>query len=112
MTVEELFARFPEIPRDLRDEPALAAFADACGPLLAVTHKPSNCAVEYDAGNHYYLKLISPLGIYGYGLASREQTLGTVAAAAEQARADLRAFEASLRPAEVAANEVRGPGCD
>lgn len=112
MTVDELVARFPEIPRDLWGEPALAAFAEACEPLLAVAHKPSNCAVEYDAGNYYYMKLISPLGIYGYGLASREDTLAQVRALAERARADLPGLAASLLPADVAAREVRGPGCN
>jgi len=29
MTVDELFARFPEVPRDLRDEPVLARYVDA-----------------------------------------------------------------------------------
>lgn len=111
MTVDELLARFPEIPRDLRGEPTLAAFAEVCGPLLAQARKPSNCAVVYEAANHYYLKLIVPLGIYGYGLASREDTLAQIAALTEQARADLQAFARSLLPAEVAAQEVRGPGC-
>ncbi|HLI28825.1 MAG TPA: hypothetical protein VKZ60_17305 [Chloroflexota bacterium] len=111
MTVEELLARFPEIPRDLRDEPALAEFAAVCGPLLAQARKPSNCAVSYDAANHYYLKLIVPLGIYGYGLASREETLAELTTLAARARADLQAFAASLLPADVAAREVHGPGC-
>jgi hypothetical protein len=111
MTVDELLARFPEIPRDLRDEPVLAEFAAVCGPLLAQARKPSNCAVAYDVANHYYLRLIVPLGIYGYGLASREDTLAQIAALTARARADLEAFAASLVPTDAAAREVRGPSC-
>ena len=44
MSVDELFARFPEIPADLRDEPVLAELAAACGELLAVAQRPSNCS--------------------------------------------------------------------
>jgi len=36
MTVDELLARFPEVPRDLRDEPVLAEYVKAFGPLLRV----------------------------------------------------------------------------
>ena len=51
MTVDELIARFPEIPPDLYGEPALAQLAAGCGDLLRVAQKPSNCAVQYDAGD-------------------------------------------------------------
>ena len=43
MTVDELLARFPEVPRDLRDEAVLAEYAHALGPLLRVARKPSPC---------------------------------------------------------------------
>ncbi len=111
MTVDELIARFPEVPADLRGEPALAELAESCGDLLRVARKPSNCAVQYDAGNHYYLKLISPLAIYGYGLAKREKVLQQVQDLVDRRRADPRGFAASLLPADTAAVEVRGPGC-
>ena len=41
MTVDELLARFPEVPRDLRDEPVLARYVDAFGPVLRHAVKPS-----------------------------------------------------------------------
>ena len=111
MTVQELVARFPEIPRDLHAEPVLAELAEACGPLLAVARKPSNCTVQYDAANHYYLKLISPIGVYGYGLMPREKLLAQLRALVDQQRTDPQGFAASLLPAGTAASEVRGPGC-
>ena len=78
MTVQELCARFPEIPADLREEPALAELAERCGPLLAVAHKPGNCSTGYDAGNHYYMKLVSPIAVYAYGLATREKVVSGI----------------------------------
>src|SRR2546428_4818661 len=46
MTVDELFARFPEVPRDLRDEPVLAEFVRAFGAQLRVAQKPSPCVAQ------------------------------------------------------------------
>src|SRR5713101_2651592 len=43
MTVDELLAHFPEVPRDLRDEPILAEYVKAFGPLLRLAQKPSPC---------------------------------------------------------------------
>jgi hypothetical protein len=43
MTVDELLLRFLEGPRDLRDEPILAEYVKAFGPLLRVAQKPSPC---------------------------------------------------------------------
>ena len=43
MTVDELLARFPDVLRDLRDEPVLAEYAAAFGPLLRLATKPSPC---------------------------------------------------------------------
>jgi hypothetical protein len=34
ITVDEFLARFPEVPYDLRDEPVLAEYIAAFGPLL------------------------------------------------------------------------------
>ena len=34
ITVDEFLARFPEVPRDLRDEPVLAEYVAAFGQLL------------------------------------------------------------------------------
>lgn len=111
MKVRELVQRFPEIPADLHAEPALARFAEACGPLLRQAVKPSNCSTQHDASNHYYLKLVGPLAIYGYGLASRDKVLGQLQDLAGKAEADPGAFAASLLPAEVSPREVKGPGC-
>ncbi len=111
MTVQELVARFPEIPKDLHQEPVLAELAEACGPLLAVARKPSACATQYDAANQYYLALISPMGIYGYGLARREQVLQQLQELVDRQRADPAGFAASLLPSNTVATEVRGAGC-
>ena len=111
MRVSELIARFPEIPADLHQEPVLAELAEACGPLLAVARKPSACATQYDAANQYYLALITPIGIYGYGLAKREKLLQQLQDLVDRQRADPAGFAASLLPANTVAAEVRGPGC-
>jgi hypothetical protein len=111
MTVDELVARFPEIPSDLHDEPALAELAARCGDLLAVAQKPSNCTVQYAAGNHYYMKLVGPLAIYGYGLAKREKVVQQLEELVARHRADPGGFATTLVPAGTAAAEVRGPGC-
>jgi hypothetical protein len=111
MTVDELIARFPEIPPDLSGEPTLAQLAACCGDLLQVAQKPSNCSVQYDAGNHYYLKLVGPLAIYGYGLAKREKVVQQLQDLVDRQQADPGAFAASLLPAGTVATEVRGPGC-
>ena len=111
MTVQELVARFPEIPQDLHREPLLARLAEACGPLLQVARKPSNCTTQYDAANQYYLKLIGPLAIYGYGLSTREKVLGQLQVLLDRQQADPAGFAASLLPANTARAEVRGPGC-
>jgi hypothetical protein len=112
MTLNELFQRFPEIPRDLRDEPVLAEFAGTLGDLLRQARMPSNCSREHDAANHLYLKLVGPLSIYGYGLSTREGVLAEIRALVEQHRADPASFAASLVPGDAASREVRGPGCD
>src|SRR2546428_370621 len=43
MTVDEFLARFPEVPRDLRDESVLERYVVAFGPLLRLAQKPSPC---------------------------------------------------------------------
>jgi hypothetical protein len=112
MTVQELLTRFPEIPADLHREPLLARLAEACGELLARARKPSNCSPEHDAANHYYLKLIGPLSLYGYGLSSKEKVRSQLQELLDRQRADPEGFPASLVPAGSAEREVRGPGCD
>ena len=46
ITVEEFIARFPEVPRDLRDEPVIAEFVRAFGSQLRVAQKPSPCVAR------------------------------------------------------------------
>src|SRR2546429_9951509 len=78
MTVEELFARFPEVPRDLRDEPVLAEFVRAFGSQLRVAQKPSPCVAQAGAGEaepHFFTRLVNDLAAYGIGLARRDRTL-------------------------------------
>src|SRR2546430_11039051 len=78
MTVDELFARFPEVPRDLRDEPVLAEFVRAFGSQLRVAQKPTPCVAQAGAGDaehHFYTRLVNDLAVYGIGLAPRERTL-------------------------------------
>src|SRR5437867_13438905 len=78
MSVDAFLARFPEVPRDLRDEPVLAAFVDAFGPQLDVAQKPSPCVARDgggDAEHFFYTRLVNDLAIYGVGLAKRDRTL-------------------------------------
>ena len=112
MTVDEMVARFPEIPADLHAEPRLAQLAERCGELLAVARKPSNCSTEHDPANHFYMKLIGPLSIYGYGLSSREKILSQIDELLRRREENPEGFAASLLPAGTAAREVRGPGCE
>src|SRR4029077_17138802 len=57
MTVDELLAHFPEVPRDLRDEPILAEYVKAFGPLLRVAQKPSPCmGARGDAPQQFYTR--------------------------------------------------------
>ena len=112
MTIQELIHRFPEIPPDLYDESLLAQFADAFGDLLQIAHKPSACSTDYDAGNHYYLKLVGPMDIYRYGLSTKEKVLVQLQELLDQHQADPDGFAGSLLPADTARKEVKGPGCE
>lgn len=111
MTIDELTARFPEIPADLHEEPLLARFAGTFAALLRVAQKPSACSTGHDAANHYYLKLIGPLSIYGYGLSTRQKVLGQLQDLLDRHRSDPEGFAASLLPPDTAPVEVRGPDC-
>lgn len=103
MTVDQLLARFPEIPGDLRDEPLLQRFVEQLAPLLLQARSPSPCATRHDAANHYYLGLIGPLAIHGYGLSTREKTLAALERLLERHAADPMAFAASLIPSDTEA---------
>ena len=107
MTIQELITRFPEIPRDLHNEPLLAQFAESFNDLLRIAKDPSACSSQYDAGNHYYLKLIGPLKIYMYGLSTKEKALGQVQEHLEQHRLR-RSFSVYSQPPKKR-TVMRGP---
>lgn len=98
MTVQELVQRFPEIHHDLHAEPLLAQYATAFGDLLQVAQNPSNCAAQYDVGQHYYLKLIGPLKLYMYGLSSRDRVRRQLQELLDRYHADPSGFAATLLP--------------
>src|SRR5258708_19146220 len=87
LTVDELLARFPEVPRDLRDEPVLADYVKAFGPLLRVAEKPSLCVGSGSHAPHvFHIRLVNDLAIYGIGLAKRDPTLARLHATLHQYR--------------------------
>jgi hypothetical protein len=112
MTTEELVRRFPEIPKDLHDEPLLAEFAEGFGKELEIAQKPSACSGEHGAANHYYLKLIGPMDIYRYGLYSRERVIEEIEKLTSGHRENPDGFAESLLPEGIADQEVKGPGCN
>ena len=76
LTVDEFLARFPEVPRDLRDEPILAEYVNAFNPLLRIAQKPTPCMRDGgDAPHAFYVRLVNDLAIYGIGLARGDRTL-------------------------------------
>ncbi len=110
MTVVELIKRFREIPPDLHHEPVLEVFAATFDEFLQVANKPSNCTTHYDAGHYAYMKLIAPMGIYGFRLCTREDCLQQLQALIEQYRTDPKGFRAGLVATGVTANEGSGHG--
>ena len=99
LTVGELLALFPEIPRDLRDEPVLAQYVDAFGPLLRLAQKPSPCmGTGGDAPHVFYTRLVNDLAIYGIGLATRDRTLARLQATLDQYRKQPATFACTLIP--------------
>ena len=99
MSVDELLARFPEVPRDLRDEPTLQEYTKAFGPLLRLAEKPTPCmGAGGDAQHVFYLRLVNDLAIYGIGLAKRDRTLARLAALLEQHRKQPATFACTLVP--------------
>ena len=112
MTVPELIARFPEVPAGLHSLPVLEEFARSFDSLLKASRAPSPCSQEHDAANHYYLKLIGPLSIHGYGLSTQEQVIEEMTGMIRRHTEDPEGFAAGLIPATVSELERRGPGCD
>jgi len=99
MTVDEFLARFPEAPRDLRDEPILTEYVKAFGPLLRVAEKPSPCIGSGgDAQHVFYTRLVNDLAIYGIGLAKRDRTLARLQATLDQYRKQPATFACTLVP--------------
>lgn len=99
LTVAELFARFPEIPPDLRDEPVLAQYVDAFGPLLQLAQKPSPCMRDGgDAPHVFYTRLVNDLAIYGVGLARRDRTLARLQATLDAYRQQPATYACTLIP--------------
>jgi len=81
MTVDEFLARFPEVPRDLRDESVLERYVVAFGPLLRLAQKPSPCVgAGGDIEHVFYTRFVNDLAIYGVGLARRDRTLARLQA--------------------------------
>jgi len=99
MTVEEFLARFPEVPRDLRDEAILTEYVMVFGPLLRLAQKPTPCMRDGgDAQHVFYVRLINDLAIYGIGLAKRDRTLARLSATLNQYRAQPATFACTLVP--------------
>ena len=99
MTVDELLARFPEVPRDLHDEPVLAQYVGAFGPLLRLAQKPSPCMRDGgDAPHVFYTRLVNDLAIYGVGLARRDRTLARLQATLDQYRKQPATYGCTLVP--------------
>jgi hypothetical protein len=110
MTVDEFLARFPEVPRDLRDEPVLGEYVGAFGPLLRVAQKPSPCVARDggDAPHVFYTRLVNDLAIYGIGLARRERTLERLAKILEEYRHQTATFGCMLVPRRPRGAPARG----
>ncbi|HET7340721.1 MAG TPA: hypothetical protein VFL90_04595 [Methylomirabilota bacterium] len=100
MSVDEFLARFPEVPRDLKDEPVLAQYVDAFGPQLREARKPTPCMGTEggDAGHRFYAVLVNDLAIYGIGLARRERTLARLAARLDEYRKHPATYACTLVP--------------
>ncbi len=111
MTVDEFFARFPEVPRDLRDEPALAEYVAAFGSLLRLAQKPSPCVgTGGDMEHVFYTKLINDLAIYGLGLAKRDRTLARLQATLDQRAKQPATFACTLVPRKAPGGKRAGCG--
>jgi hypothetical protein len=110
MTVDEFLARFPEVPRDLRDEPVLTKYIAAFGPLLRLARKPSPCVGSGGDMEHvFYTRLLNDLAIYGLGLARRERTLARLQATLDQRATQPATFACTLVPGKAPGG--KRPGC-
>lgn len=99
LTVDEFLARFPEVPRDLRDEPILAEYVNAFGHLLRIAQKPTACMRDGgDAQHAFYMRLVNDLAVYGIGLARRDRTLVRLQATLDEYRKQPATFACTLVP--------------
>jgi hypothetical protein len=100
MSVDEFLVRFPEVPRDLRDEAILTEYVRAFGPLLRLAQKPSPCVARDggDAPHAFYTRLVNDLAIYGVGLARRDRTLVRLQKTLEEYCRQLATFGCTLVP--------------
>ena len=99
MTLDEFLGRFPEVPRDLSDEPVLTEYVAAFGGLLRLAQKPSACMRDGgDAQHVFYTRLVNDLAIYGIGLAKRDRTLARLRATLELYRKQPATFACTLVP--------------
>ena len=97
--MDEFLARFPEVPRDLRDEPILVEYANAFGHLLRIAQKPTPCMRDGgDAQHAFYMRLVNDLAVYGIGLARRDRTLGRLQATLDEYRKQPATFACTLVP--------------
>lgn len=99
MTVDEFLARFPEVPRDLRDESVLERYVAAFGPLLRLAQKPSPCVgAGGDMEHIFYTRLVNDLAIYAVGLARRDRTLARLQATLDAHAKQPATFGCTLVP--------------
>jgi len=99
MAVDELLARFPEIPRDLREEPVLREYVEAFGALLRRAIKPTPCMRDGgDAEHVFYTRLVNDLAIYGIGLSRRDRTLARLQTTLTEYRRQPATFGCTLIP--------------
>jgi hypothetical protein len=111
MTPDEFLARFPEVPRDLRDEPVFAEYVTAFGPLLRVAQKPSPCVGSGGDMEHvFYTKLVNDLAVYGIGLAKRDRTLARLRATLDQRATQPATFACTLVPRKAPGEKRAGCG--
>ncbi|MGH7326582.1 MAG: hypothetical protein ACREJ9_18325 [Candidatus Rokuibacteriota bacterium] len=111
MTVDEFLARFPEVPHDLKDEPALAKYVTAFGPLLRLAQKPSACVGSGGDMEHvFYTRLLNDLAIYGVGLARRDRTLARLQATLDQHATQPATFACTLVPRKAPGGKRAGCG--
>ncbi len=110
LTVDEFLAHFPEVPRDLKDEPTLARYVAAFGPLLRLARKPSPCVGSGGDMEHvFYTRLVNDLAIYGLGLARRDRTLARLQAMLDQRATQPATFACTLVPRKAPGG--KRPGC-